>query len=264
MRLRAALIALLLAARPAAADELVFRADADPPILAAGAFAWIAGELLQPTIISHPTCAPCDAQALNPLDRPFAGRRDAISDGASWGVLAAILAAPLIADGVLAARARKGSAFLADLGVYAEVLIADGALNQWIKLAVGRPRPLAYDPTLPSDARASSESYVSFYSEHTSLAFAAAAATATTYALRRSGRGGRAAIALIGLALAGSVAVLRVAAGKHFPTDVAAGALAGTAVGVAVPLTHRRGAGPRFAIAPIPNGAIATLSFGGF
>jgi membrane-associated phospholipid phosphatase len=260
MRPVASLLLVALLPRAASADDIAFRADADPPILAAAAFAWLSGELLQPTLIGHPTCAPCRASDLNPIDRPFAGRRDAVSDGASWGLLAALLVAPLIGDGVLAARAHAGRAFLEDLGVYAEVLVADGALNQWIKVAVQRPRPLAYDPTLPADARSSSESYVSFYSEHSSLAFAAVAATVTTWALRHSGRGGRAAIALVGLALAGSVAVLRVAAGKHFPTDVAAGALAGTAVGVVVPLAHRRGGGPRFSISPTPNGALASLT----
>jgi membrane-associated phospholipid phosphatase len=128
-----------------------------------------------------------------------------------------------------------------------------------VKLAARRPRPLAYDPTLPADARASPESYVSFYSEHSSLAFTAAAATATTWALRHGGRGGRAAVALIGLALAGTVAALRVVAGEHFLTDVGAGALVGSAVGVLVPLLHRR-TGPRIAFAPVAGGAMVGVT----
>jgi membrane-associated phospholipid phosphatase len=38
----------------------------------------------------------------------------------------------------------------------------------------------------------------------------------------------------------GTTGLLRVLAGKHFPTDVIVGAVAGSAVGLTVPFLHRR------------------------
>ena len=40
------------------------------------------------------------------------------------------------------------------------------------------------------------------------------------------------------LPLATSVALLKIKAGYHYPTDVAAGALVGSALGVLVPVLH--------------------------
>lgn len=53
----------------------------------------------------------------------------------------------------------------------------------------------------------------------------------------------------------GSVAVERVLAGRHFYTNVIVGVAAGTAIGIAVPLLHRRGPGaPRLSAVPIGGG----------
>ena len=56
------------------------------------------------------------------------------------------------------------------------------------------------------------------------------------------------ATALVG----GSVAFERVASGHHFPTDVATGAVVGTAIGVAIPWAHARRA--RVSLVPAPSG----------
>lgn len=42
-----------------------------------------------------------------------------------------------------------------------------------------------------------------------------------------------------GLATASSVAILRVAAGKHYPSDVVMGAAMGSFIGWLVPMLHR-------------------------
>ncbi len=261
-------VALLLAVvlglpQHARADEphpLVFDPDRDPAILATAGFAWIAGTLMQPTFMPRPGCDPCLAADVNPLDRFLAGQRNDTADKISWVMLAALLAAPIAADGIDVARSGgTPRSFADDLGVYLEALAVDGAVNQAVKVTARRPRPLAYDPTLPADARASSETYVSFYSEHASLAFTAAAAWVTMTALRHPGRRGIvAAVAAVAGGLAAATAALRMVAGKHFLTDVAAGAAAGTAVGVAVPMLHRRA--PRIALVPVEGGALLSLS----
>src|SRR2546423_585667 len=59
-----------------------------------------------------------------------------------------------------------------------------------------------------------------------------------------------------GLAALG-VGLLRVLAGRHFPTDVLAGAAAGAAIGLTVPRLHRRAAA---FVAPVRGGAAVVLS----
>jgi membrane-associated phospholipid phosphatase len=63
----------------------------------------------------------------------------------------------------------------------------------------------------------------------------------TEYLLRHPEAGwvSRAAVGLVGGALAGATSTLRVEAGQHFPTDVVVGAGIGIAAGVVVPLVHR-------------------------
>jgi membrane-associated phospholipid phosphatase len=259
--IRFALLAILVGGT-ALADEgdrvqaLSFSAEPDGTVLAFTGFAWLAGEFMQPSIITRPTCNPCLASDVNPLDRSLAGQRNATASAISYGTLGLLLAAPLVADGIDLRRSGGALAdFGDDLGVYLQALAVDGAINQAVKLAVHRPRPLAYDPTLPADTRASAESYVSFYSEHASLGFTAAAAWVTTYALHhRHRRGAIAAIASIAVALAGTTAALRLVAGAHFYSDVAVGALAGTTIGTAIPLLHRRGAPIRVSLAPVDGG----------
>ncbi len=236
------------------AQPLRFDRTTDGAVLAAAGLAWLGGEWMQPVIV-QPSCQPCRAGGLNLLDRPFAGRHDSAADAISWGLAGALLALPPIVEGIEVSRSHQGS-WRDDLGFYLEALAIDGAINQLVKLAVQRPRPFVYGETVVY----SSENYVSFYSEHTSLAFTAAASYTTLFALRHPGeRRTIAGVAMALFAAASATAVLRVAAGKHFPTDVLVGALAGTVVGAAVPLVHRRSVSPGIAVVPVEGGAMALV-----
>jgi undecaprenyl-diphosphatase len=141
-------------------------------------------------------------------------------------------------------RERNVQAGLVDAIMYAETISLTLALTNVVKMAVRRPRPIAYaeaeahkdDPTY---SNASTDSSLSFFSGHASTT-GAIGATATYLAFARSPRSLRPWITLF---VAGSVttftAVERVRAGRHFPTDVIAGAFAGAGIGVVVPHLHR-------------------------
>jgi membrane-associated phospholipid phosphatase len=103
------------------------------------------------------------------------------------------------------------------------------------KYTVQRPLPRTYagDPTLLSRPGG----YRSFYSGHVSVVFAALSVTAMTLEVRHHQHVWP---WILAVAVGTMVAVERVAAGRHFYTDVAVGAVAGTAVGTLVPLAHRR------------------------
>ncbi|MFO7896512.1 MAG: phosphatase PAP2 family protein [Candidatus Cloacimonadales bacterium] len=111
--------------------------------------------------------------------------------------------------------------------VFSEVLIAQEAAGKWTKSLSKRYRPLAYDQDLSMEHRTQKNSLRSFYSLHTSTAFAAAT---FGYYLRykSSGHSWGYGVALYGTAAA--TGYLRVASGQHFPTDIMAGALVGSAI----------------------------------
>ena len=65
-------------------------------------------------------------------------------------------------------------------------------------------------------------------------------AYATTFSLRHPDSPYRPLIYGAVIAGGATTGLFRILAGKHFPTDVLVGAVAGTAVGITVPLLHRR------------------------
>ncbi len=128
--------------------------------------------------------------------------------------------------------------------VYAEAQAANLALNRAVKLAVGRPRP--YVSVRRNNKRvaayyrlAGDDAYVSFYSGHSSTAFTAATASSILFSLRSQDAWQRHFAWGIQFAVAGATADLRVAAGRHYRSDVLVGTLAGIALGVGLPAAHK-------------------------
>ncbi|MFO7607849.1 MAG: phosphatase PAP2 family protein [Candidatus Krumholzibacteriia bacterium] len=128
--------------------------------------------------------------------------------------------------------------------MYAQTaLLTDGAVHL-LKNVVRRPRPLAYnpDPRIPDELRLSPTARRSFPSGHTARTFAAMVFFAGVHErLVPEADHGR----VWGgcLAAAAATGTLRWAAGRHFPTDILAGAALGAAVGWLVPRLHERGGG---------------------
>jgi undecaprenyl-diphosphatase len=106
-------------------------------------------------------------------------------------------------------------------------ILVTAALTWALKELVDRPRPAGTDPPIPLPDNPS------FPSGHASSAFAAAAALAV-FAPRWLGA--------LFLAVAALVGVSRTELGVHYVTDVAAGAVLGVGIGLAVGLglRHRR------------------------
>ncbi len=134
---------------------------------------------------------------------------------------------------------------LVDGFMYAQTVALTLAMTNVVKMAVRRPRPLAYvefdahrHDTL-AFSNSSTDSALSFFSGHAAVT-AAIGATATYLAFTRSPHTARPWITL-GIAgiVTSVVSIERVRAGKHFPTDVIAGAVAGAGIGIVVPHLHR-------------------------
>jgi len=175
---------------------------------------------------------PGDPAAVNALDRHVIGNHNKFLDDVSDVTAGIVMLAPPLLDGLDVGLSRV---LVEDLTVYAETLAVNGALVTAVKYIVQRPLPRTYagDPTLLNQPGG----YRSFYSGHASVVAAALSAAAMTLEARHGQHlWPWVLVAVVG----GMVAAERIAAGRHFYTDVAVGAVAGAAVGTLVPLAHRR------------------------
>ena len=229
--------------------ELRFNWARDGAITGVGAVLWIGSEALLKEQLAPETCRWCDrnsdgTDALNGLDdwgRGLAGttaaqrkRADTWSNVVDFGLL------PVSVLGAQYALTRGSGAprsvFFQDAGIIIQTAVLSSVLNQTVKFIAGRERPFVH--VLPEDQKGltdhPTDNNLSFYSGHTNLAFALVVSAGTVAELR--GYKHRGWIWAVGLPLATSVPLLRMAADKHYLTDVATGALLGSAFGVAVPL----------------------------
>jgi undecaprenyl-diphosphatase len=178
-----------------------------------------------------------DRAAVTQTADPSAGPRSNLGLGAA----AAFAVIDPILTGV---REQNAQAGLIDAIMYSETAALTLALTNLVKMAVRRPRPLAYTAYNEHKedkewSNSSTDSSLSFFSGHASMT-GALGATATYLAFARSSGKLRPWLTLsFFTALTTFVSIERVRAGKHFPTDVIAGAFAGAGIGVVVPHLHR-------------------------
>jgi membrane-associated phospholipid phosphatase len=198
-------------------------------VVAAGVAAFIPEASKLPK--SAPSCAPCAPGSLPGVDRAalhtFSGSASTASNALLVGVIG--FAGVASFDGATAGQ-RRGH-----VAVFANSLAWTFAATDWMKVLVRRKRPVLYTAGATA-AAADPNSQRSFPSGHAATAFAAA----TTYLVmahreRLPHRGRNAVLLYVG---AVGVSSLRVSAGKHFPTDVMAGAALGTGIGWLVAKVH--------------------------
>lgn len=184
---------------------------------------------------------------VNWLDRSATYRYSTLSDGASSALVAACSLAPLLLSA--APEMRR------DWQVVGVMYLQTWFLANWApdisKGTVDRVRPYLFNPRAPLDEKVEdSSARRSFYSGHTTLAFATATFSAAILSdyypqTRWASRTGK------GLLLtAVGVGCLRYAAGAHYPTDVLVGAVVGSAIGYLVPRLHRCDGDRRLTLIP--------------
>jgi membrane-associated phospholipid phosphatase len=211
------------------------------------------------SFIKPQKCRWCDRDgekdSLNGLDRSARNAmrwEDPRSAQFASGVTAFLLEPAAVTLEMIAASAvdKATRAFPVDFMIITEAVAVSTLANQMTKLAFARERPFVHG--MPSEERLKtvlpSDNNVSFYSGHTALSFTLAAAAGTVASLR----GYRLAPLVWGtmMPLAAVTGYLRIAADKHYFTDVMTGAILGTAVGALVPLLLHARDGDIF----VPNG----------
>lgn len=228
-----ALAASARADEPQADDQPAYqlRLDVDVPVMVGGALltsAWFLD-------LGPAWCAPqCDPARLNPIDRPFAGRYHP-----TWTTLGTVTTGALILGSPALLLAHEKLGFAAnDTIVVAEAALATSAVSAIFQTGIRRPRPFLYGTAAPLEQREETNASLSFFSGHTSQAFAVTVATYATLCRLHSRY--RYVVLGVGLAAASFVGVSRVASGDHFPTDVLVGAGVGASIGWLVPALHSR------------------------
>lgn len=125
------------------------------------------------------------------------------------------------------------------MALVGESFLLSAGLTGVVKAVTHRPRPLVFNPDAPMHERRERDAYRSFWSGHAANTAALTVSAAMLVdradvdpAVRTATWAGAVAVPVL-------MGWLRVRAGKHFPTDVLAGCLAGAVVGWAVPYFHR-------------------------
>ena len=198
--------------------------------------------LLGLSVILHDTFTP-SAEQIDALSAaPASGGIDAPARR-RWSPTASRISDLGVGLGQAALVIQAGEAALDDdsaaaAAMYGETVLLTVGATQLLKVLIHRPRPFLYnpDPDIPERVRRSSDAWRSFPSGHTALAFAAALQFGLIHERlhpHSSGWGWS-----VGLSVATLTGCLRYVAGKHYPSDILAGAVLGSFVGWLVPTLH--------------------------
>jgi membrane-associated phospholipid phosphatase len=252
-----AICILLSAPRVARADEthaIAYDTRIDISVSAALLTWVVTAEVLKAQLVPE-KCRWCyraadGADALNPIDgtvrRTLLWKDTAAASVASDVLAFGVLPASSIGLPVLAANhdsVLRGAPV--DALVITETTLVAATVNQLVKFAFARERPFVhYLPRSPDGLRALTDSpsddNLSFYSGHTNLAFAMATSSGTVATLR--GYSLAPLVWAAGMTLATAVGYLRIAADKHYLSDVLTGVVVGSIIGVGAPLLfHHQG-----------------------
>ncbi len=244
----------------------------DLPVTGVLMAGWVVSEFALKDALAPDTCRWCATnafdtavrRAFNPTLSPSSS---GIRPAATASDLLGFVAVPLLVAGIDALGAKDSPEFLKtwgiDLVIILEATFSALAVNQTVKFAAGRARPYSVDAPadLLAQARDPSDHNLSFFSGHTTFTVGLAVSGGVV-GLLRGYRFGWLSWA-VALPLALTTATLRMAADKHWLTDILIGAAVGSAFSVALPvLFHGRDdAAVSVRVSPTPNGLSVAGSF---
>ncbi|MCU0398599.1 MAG: phosphatase PAP2 family protein [Cyclobacteriaceae bacterium] len=151
--------------------------------------------------------------------------------------------------------------------MYAEVLMLNTGITGITKSLTKRIRPYLYNSSFTVEERfdfqgeEAPEAKTSFFSGHSSTAFASAVFLSKTFT-DIYGKTTLSKVIWVGsLSLATATAIARFEAGVHFPTDVLAGAVVGSVIGYLIPVLHKS-TKDKLSFSVFPNQIYVTYKLG--
>mgnify|MGYP004472555295 FL=1 len=175
-----------------------------------------------------------EKSGINAFDRIFVNPYSKTLDTAGTVLSAALCVSPAIL-----AFAPKNQ-WLEAGAMYAETMLFAWGFKELAKLCVNRARPYMYFDERPQEEIEKGDWAASFFSGHTTLAFAAATYTSYVFGKLMPDSALKIPVIAGSYTLAAAVAVTRIAGGCHFTTDVLLGAVVGSTCGFLVPFIHSK------------------------
>lgn len=245
-------------------QKLRWEPKVDIPVTGALITGWVLSEFAFKKQLAAPACRWCATNGFdtavrsvfNPTLSPSA---EGIGPAHVASNLIGFVGVPLAMVGLDALLSWRDGVFLeafpVDLVLVLEATFSILGLNQAVKFAVGRGRPYTVGASaeLLAEGHDPADNNLSFFSGHSTFTFALAASTATIASLR----GYRHAwvVWAVGIPMATATALLRLAADKHWTTDILLGSALGLATGILMPTLLHGQVGPLTArVSPMPNG----------
>jgi hypothetical protein len=222
------------------AQPYSLRGELDIPILiGALAMKQHSGNLLGQTRENRVDPATLDRQDVPAFDRWSIGFYSPQLSAFSSVVSAGILMIPIsvnVWDTRQGRQAWHGA--LTDVILLQEATMIASSLSNYSKSVPMHSTPLTYDPDVPDAQKRTAHNVSSFFSNHTTTAFTTAVYSAYTFQLRHPESPLVPWIWAGSLGMASGVGSLRIAAGKHFLSDVLVGAAVGSLFGYLIPRLH--------------------------
>lgn len=124
--------------------------------------------------------------------------------------------------------------------LYIETWLIANGVKDCLKSITGRPRPYVYNEDVDDDIKMTRDAIRSFPSGHATTAFFSAVFFATVFSDYYPGSQWKLPVWVASMSVAAATGYFRYKAGKHYPTDILAGAVIGGVAGYGVPLLHKR------------------------
>jgi membrane-associated phospholipid phosphatase len=261
-KMSAILLGLLLSQTPNV-KHLNWNPKIDIPVTGVLVSGWVLSEFAFKFAIAPKACRWCETNgfdtgirsAFNPSLTPSSNGIASFDMASNITGFVALPLGLLGLDALLSWRDRTfQDTFLVDLTLMLEATFTALAINQFTKFLVGRARPYTVGASdiLLAEHQSSNDHFLSFFSGHSTFSFGLAVSAATIMSMRNYRHAWLA--WLVGIPLAATTAILRLAADKHWGSDVLLGTAMGALFGAGMPLLFHAAKDWPVTVAPISNG----------
>jgi len=228
-------------------------------VTATAGLLYLSSETFLKSSLAAETCRWCEPPSFDRSVRNSLVWTDR-SKANTYSNLTGYVAAPLFGIGLTALGSLSGDdpgwgQLIDDTMPIFETVALSQVFTQIVKFSAGRQRPFVHFAAMPQPH--DKDDNLSFFSGHSALAFGIATSAGMVAHWRHAKA--EPVIWAVGMSVAASTAYLRIAADKHYLSDVLVGSAVGVASGLTIPLLMRRDAS--VSVVPAPGGVALAGAF---